>query len=1029
MTFRARTAAKAVRDWIIEKKHIKGKHIYTLQTMTTSTTPPALYLVFDTETTGLPKLTPTRSLYDPRNLEAYSTSRIVSIAWKVLIQSGESFDSLHSAHYYVIPDGFTIPPESTQIHGITEELARCKGVPIGHILQELMNLFNTMNITTLVAHNISFDINVLSSECYRYDQDDLAVIIASKHRFCTMRRGRSLLNLPKPPKLSELYRTLYNEDITNAHDAEYDTLNCSKCFEALMKLIHTNDRDTVDTNDENATKTAGPNLKVSFSDEQLSVIHCPVKSTALVMACAGSGKTTTIVQRIKYLVEECSIDENKVILTTFTNHAAAEMQKRLAKALGHEPEALVGTFDGLSLVILGKFDRGDVGQTHSVSEYSTQLLKFLQVSEGQSFIRNCCSHIFVDEFQDVNDVQFNIVLEMYKLGVHVTCVGDISQNIYTFRDSNIHYIKEFNTYFSDGIIVNMCNNYRSRDSIVRLANEISPEYGSATLQMKAFRSGGQRPVVQFCETQHKQNVIALQSIRDHLDRNTESTVAVLCPHNRYLYPMQEMLTRQGITCTILDQYSATPASYARVCLSTFHKAKGLEWDHVVLIMLHDDVLPISKDDIEEGRRLLYVGVTRARDTLQILFCPLYGRARLSRYLSMLRSSNSLQFIECQPSHFMYSDRKQVANPPSDRRYDVSSLISGMTARKYECIRECLADSDAPKPSCLPIYNGSVSQAVVSHVRTNRLSTFLTDFVALVVHMELFKRGYTHQLRNSRIQQSITEVALDYEEYTVHETYARYFDNPDVMRNIGAIVAGSNVFKKRKAVIKAFLNDSEKLMTSEDMGVVIRILRKVEKHVRSCNSVHAQFEHIHFVKSYGQRSRTISCDLQVLCATYDRFCGGASNVEDLKRLAHVTSRVKRTSNDLDPLLLESISQAVKNDFVDAFLCNQLLVTSAFIDFDVSLPPLTDHTFAYLQGKDRCLMDIVVPEHGHIPFELLLRYLCTKHMLEITDDEPVSNLVFFDPLNGCVHTYNVKAFAKGHQVFQSLCDGLSSRASEK
>ena len=91
-----------------------------------------------------------------------------------------------------------------------------------------------------------------------------------------------------------------------------------------------------------------------------------------------------------------------------------------------------------------------------------------------------------------------------------------------------------------------------------------------------------------------------------------------------------------------DAYDATSG---RVSLMTLHAAKGLEFDHVFIIGLEDGILPHERsvygdaDDIEEERRLFFVGITRARKTLNIL----YARNRVIRG----------QFIRSTPSQFLY----------------------------------------------------------------------------------------------------------------------------------------------------------------------------------------------------------------------------------------------------------------------------------------------------------------------------------------------------------------------------------------
>ncbi len=89
---------------------------------------------------------------------------------------------------------------------------------------------------------------------------------------------------------------------------------------------------------------------------------------------------------------------------------------------------------------------------------------------------------------------------------------------------------------------------------------------------------------------------------------------------------------------------AYEADSGRVSLMTLHAAKGLEFDHVFIIGLEDGILPHERsgmiaDDLEEERRLFFVGITRARQTLKIT----YARHRVIRG----------QFIRSTPSQFLY----------------------------------------------------------------------------------------------------------------------------------------------------------------------------------------------------------------------------------------------------------------------------------------------------------------------------------------------------------------------------------------
>jgi DNA helicase II / ATP-dependent DNA helicase PcrA len=86
----------------------------------------------------------------------------------------------------------------------------------------------------------------------------------------------------------------------------------------------------------------------------------------------------------------------------------------------------------------------------------------------------------------------------------------------------------------------------------------------------------------------------------------------------------------ALSCSSLDQLEAKSAEQSSsirhppqhaVLLSTIHSAKGLEWDTVFMVGMEDGVLPhANAEDIEEERRVAYVGMTRARRRLSLTYC-------------------------------------------------------------------------------------------------------------------------------------------------------------------------------------------------------------------------------------------------------------------------------------------------------------------------------------------------------------------------------------------------------------------------
>jgi DNA polymerase III epsilon subunit-like protein len=190
--------------------------------------------VFDTETSGLP-YKERGSNYDYTNLDHFNSSRLLSISWLLLNDVNEIVEK---KTYYIKPDNFEISEASINIHGLSKEFLNENGITIHEVLLNLNGLFTKYNINLLIAHNINFDINILKSELFRYNYTITLNKIARTETFCTMLGSQVRMNVYKWPKLAEAYRYFYNEDITNAHDAEYDTLYCYRVYLKLDEYIN-----------------------------------------------------------------------------------------------------------------------------------------------------------------------------------------------------------------------------------------------------------------------------------------------------------------------------------------------------------------------------------------------------------------------------------------------------------------------------------------------------------------------------------------------------------------------------------------------------------------------------------------------------------------------------------------------------------------------------------------------------------------------------------------------------------------------
>lgn len=202
------------------------------------------YLFFDTETTGLPKN------YKAHYSDVHNWPRVVQLAWMLTDGSGimlaESCDIIR-------PDGYQIPPG--MIHGISQAQAEGEGIKALLAFEKFANanfastrgefISHLAERPTLVAHNIGFDLPIVSAELMRLDADALAKSLNRiSKRQCTQAIGTNYCKLPnkhgyggyKWPRLSELHQILFNEGFDGAHDAMNDVKATARCFFELKRL-------------------------------------------------------------------------------------------------------------------------------------------------------------------------------------------------------------------------------------------------------------------------------------------------------------------------------------------------------------------------------------------------------------------------------------------------------------------------------------------------------------------------------------------------------------------------------------------------------------------------------------------------------------------------------------------------------------------------------------------------------------------------------------------------------------------------
>ncbi len=185
-----------------------------------------MYLFFDTETTGLPKL------YQAPVTDLDNWPRLVQIAWVLSDAHGKEL----AKHESIIkPEGFLIPEQASKVHGISTEQAEEEGVALETALDQF--IWALKQSESLVAHNIKFDEKIIGAELIRKEFNHQLLNI---NKICTMHASTDYCQLPgkygyKWPRLNELHQKLFDKDFKNAHNALADVEAMVKCFFEMKK--------------------------------------------------------------------------------------------------------------------------------------------------------------------------------------------------------------------------------------------------------------------------------------------------------------------------------------------------------------------------------------------------------------------------------------------------------------------------------------------------------------------------------------------------------------------------------------------------------------------------------------------------------------------------------------------------------------------------------------------------------------------------------------------------------------------------
>lgn len=293
----------------------------------------------------------------------------------------------------------------------------------------------------------------------------------------------------------------------------------------LEKKKKTAAPEKINQQDANEAVAAAPAATLNARQQQAAQALAPAVA---VIAGPGTGKTKTLVSRIEYLISEKGAHPESIAAVTFTNKAAQEMRERLGLALGKRAAAklTIGTFHSLCLQLLRGWgvpvtiidsaharalamrviedcalhisprgfleavSRRKNGQNDALENDAFEIYNRLMTDEGcmdfddlllqviawidadPSVDLRAFTYVHVDEFQDINPLQFSLLQRLWQKSLSRFCIGDPDQAIYGFRGADAQCFARLKESFRDLMVIRLDTNYRCTPEILSCANAL-----------------------------------------------------------------------------------------------------------------------------------------------------------------------------------------------------------------------------------------------------------------------------------------------------------------------------------------------------------------------------------------------------------------------------------------------------------------------------------------------------------------------------------------------------------------------------
>jgi len=305
-------------------------------------------------------------------------------------------------------------------------------------------------------------------------------------------------------------------------------------------------------------------------------------------------------------------------------------------------------------------------------DFDDLLLKTVRLLENYPDVLNefhqHYPYIFVDEYQDINRIQHTLLKLLVTHTSCLTAIGEPNQAIYGFRGSDVTYFDSFISDFPGSKLLFLEENYRCAKNILSASTQILAKQLKGNIPELIARIYTQGKLIVHAPKTEKgeaeyvvhqiekliggTSLFSQDSGRVNSAEKAELSfgdIAVFYRLNSQRFALQKALDRSGIPHEVFGVKKKTSSesviddlydvrndenalNVEKVSLMTLHASKGLEFSCVFMVGCENNLLPLNISglisNVEEERRLFYVGMTRAKEYLFLTHAKrrcLYGK--------------------------------------------------------------------------------------------------------------------------------------------------------------------------------------------------------------------------------------------------------------------------------------------------------------------------------------------------------------------------------------------------------------------